>query len=134
MQISNLRFSSLTSGSQKSQEASLAERGAQAHTFLFFNVFIFCQKFLGDLVGWELLSMAEHHASTISLPSSLPSEEMLVEVCLHLWNRDKKKPSFFISLRVFVILDSTKVCWNQRKGNKQTLSFILHQKSSKSIC
>ena len=38
-----------SSGSQKSQEAGLAERGCQAHTFLFFNVFPFGQKFLGDL-------------------------------------------------------------------------------------
>ena len=76
---SELRDPVSSSGSRKSQEAGLAEHGCQAHTFLFLNVFLFGQKFLGDLVGWELLKMDQHHAITISHPSSLPSEEMLLE-------------------------------------------------------
>ena len=52
---------------------------------------------------------------------------------LHLWKLGKEKTLLFTSLKVFVVFDSTKVCWKQQKQNKQTLSFILHQKSSKSI-
>ena len=52
---------------------------------------------------------------------------------LHLWNLDEKNTTLFTSLKVFVVFDSTKVCWKQQKQNKQTLSLILHQKLSKSI-
>ena len=51
--------------------------------------------------------------------------------CLHLWKLGKEKTLLFSSLKVFLVFDSTKVCWKQQKQNKQTLSFILHQKSSK---
>ena len=53
--------------------------------------------------------------------------------CLHLWKLDKEKTALFTSLKGFAVFDPTKVCWKQQKRNKQALSFILHQKSSKSI-
>jgi len=46
---------------------------------------------------------------------------------------DKEKTQLFISLKVYVAFASTKVCWKQTKQNKQTLNFILHKKTSKSI-
>ena len=46
---------------------------------------------------------------------------------------DKRKTQLSVSLKVFVVLDSTKVCWKQQKQNTRTLNFILHQKSLKSI-
>ena len=53
--------------------------------------------------------------------------------CLHLWKLGKEKATLFTSLKVFVVFDSTKMFGNQQKRNKQTHSFILHQKSSKTI-
>ena len=54
-------------------------------------------------------------------------------ICLHLWNLGKEKTQPFTSLKVFVAFDSTKLCRKQQKQNKLTLSFLLHQKSSKFI-
>ena len=54
-------------------------------------------------------------------------------ICLHLWNLGKENTHPFTSLKVFVAFDSTKLCWKQQTQNKQSHSFLLHQKSSKSI-
>ena len=43
------------------------------------------------------------------------------------------KNTTFYFAESFCCFDSTKVCWKQQKQNKQTLSFILHQKLSKFI-
>ena len=53
--------------------------------------------------------------------------------CIHLWELGKEKTVLFTSLKVFVVFDSTKMFGKQQKRNKQSHSFILHQKSSKSI-
>jgi len=44
-----------------------------------------------------------------------------------------EKTQLFIPMKVFVAFSSTKLCWKQQKQNNQTLNFILHQKTSKSI-
>ena len=56
-----------------------------------------------------------------------------IHVCLHLWKLGKEKTQLFTSLKVSVAFVSTKVYWKQNKQIKQTLNFVLHQKSSKSI-
>jgi len=47
--------------------------------------------------------------------------------------KTKRKTQLFTSLKVLVAFVSTKVCFKQKKQNKQTLNFVLHPKTSKSI-
>ena len=41
-------------------------------------------------------------------------------ICLHLWNLGKEKPALFTSRKVFVVFDSTKVCWKQQNHGTST--------------
>ena len=114
------------SGSQKGPISELSGGGCRAHTFLFFNIFLFCQKFLQHLFKSQLLTMGQHHTTSNSLIFQVFSPRYDFFFCLHFWNLDKEKTQLFTSLKVFVAFVSTKVCWKLKKQSKQTLNFILH--------
>ena len=119
-----------SSGSQKSQEASLTGRGSQVHTFLIFNIFPCGQKFLGDLLKQKLLTVDQRHSSKSSLPSSSDSELSDYYFYLTIGKMDTEKTTFFTAAEVFVPFTPKPQTENsENKTRRTSASFCtkLHQ-------
>ena len=117
-------------GNQSLKLLRVPRSSCQAHTFLFFNIFPFGQKFLGDLLKQKLLTVDQRHSSKSSLPSSSDSELSDYYFYLTIGKMDTEKTTFFTAAEVFVPFTPKPQTENsENKTRRTSASFCtkLHQ-------